>query len=556
MRRTSVIGRGTTIIAPVTTRPHPYPAAPLSDLAVLVIDCQTSGATPAHGDLLELGWSITSGAAAVLEPRAEWTKTERPVSAIVRKLTGWEPTVPAIAPAEAWTKLLRDAEAMTAWPRPTVIHFAQFERRFLEHVHRQVEAGAPLPLDIVCLHAIAERLFPNLPRRNLRALAGTLGGAPEILRRAAPHVEATALVWRALTPRLAELGITTWESLHDWLAVPSARPRKIAREFPMPAARRQSLPDKPGVYRFLRPNGDVLYVGKAASLKKRVASHYTTNKGARATERALEMLSQAHDVEVTTTETALEAALYEVDEIKRLDPPYNVHLRAAERAAWFATRDWRHVATAVDDEHVIGPLPSRVAIVGIAAMRELLLGAEIDEERACLAVDVPRTFAPPLEMFREEWDAFRAQELGGDRRPERRILEASLRIEVQESPDEEDAPAAWDRATIRRYLERVLVGEATLVRRARLLALLSHAEVTFREAKDERVRVLMIVEGAIVDVHPWSGLYPSLRARLATFDAARYDRLRVLATELRRVQKEGGRAEVRVGRHLIPLAPR
>lgn len=531
---------------------------PLADLRVLVIDCQAGGATPAHGDLLELGWAITSGAAAVLEPRSEWTTTDRPVSRIVRKLTGWEPGLPSVSPVEAWMRLLRDVSRnMTEWPRPTVIHFAQFERRFLEHVHGMVEAGAPLPLDIVCLHAVAERLFPNLPRRNLRVLAGTLGGSPEALRRAGPHVAATALVWRALVPKLAEIGVTTWEGLHDWLAIPSVRPRRAPREFPMPAARRKSLPDKPGVYRFLRPNGDVLYVGKAASLKKRVASHFTTNKSSRATERALEMLSQAHDVDVTVTETALEAALVEVDEIKRLDPPYNVHLRAADRAAWFATRDWLHLTPHVDELHLVGPLPSRMAIEGVAAMREMLLGADADLARACASVGVPRAFAPPLELFREEWDAFRAQELAGDSRVERRILEASLRIEVQDSPDEEDAPTEWDRATIRRYLERTLVGEATLVRRARLLALLSHAEVTFREAKDERARVLHIVDGTFVDdIHPWSGLYPSLRARLASFDAGRYDRLRVLATELRRVLKEGGRAEIRVGRHLVPLAPR
>ncbi|MBX3232166.1 MAG: hypothetical protein KIT84_19375 [Labilithrix sp.] len=46
---------------------------------------------------------------------------------------------------------------------------------------------------------------------------------------------------------------------------------------------------------------------------------------------------------------------------------------------------------------------------------------------------------------------------------------------------------------------------------------------------------------------------PSRRARIAAFDASRYDRLRVLATELRRVAKEGGAAEVRVGRHVVPL---
>ena len=44
--------------------------------------------------------------------------------------------------------------------------------------------------------------------------------------------------------------------------------------YPIASERYKNLPDAPGVYRFLRSNCDVLYVGKAASLRKRVASHF------------------------------------------------------------------------------------------------------------------------------------------------------------------------------------------------------------------------------------------------------------------------------------------
>ncbi|HVH45470.1 MAG TPA: GIY-YIG nuclease family protein, partial [Labilithrix sp.] len=431
---------GSPAIIPLVSSP-PMPLA-LTELPVLVVDCQATGATPAHGDLLELGWSVTTGTGIVIDARAEWTKTARPVSRIVRKLTGWNESVPSIDAAEAWSRLLDDAPA---GPRiPTVIHFAQFERRFLEHLH----GADAFPLDVICLHEIAARLFPNLPRRNLRALAGTLGGTPDVLRRAGPHAAATAFVWRALVPRLAALAVTTWAELATWLDVPTARPRKSARQFPLSPAKRKVVPDAPGVYRFMRPNGDVLYVGKAASLKKRIASHYTTNAGARATERALEMLSQAHEVDVTTTETTLEAALLEVDEIQRLDPPYNVQLRTADRSAWFAAPDWDDLVPAVDDRHTLGPLPSRKAIAGIAAMRAMLLDGVVTSSRAAAAVGVGEAFAPPLDLFLPEWDAFRASELVG--RVPRCILEASGRIQVRKSREDETGPAAWDRARIRR----------------------------------------------------------------------------------------------------------
>lgn len=510
-------------------------SASLHDLTVLVLDCQASGATPVHGDLLELGWARISAAAAPSEPRFEWIKTDRPVSRIIRKLTGWDEAAPSIAAAEAWSRLRAETPGTAV---PTVIHFARFELPFLRLLEE------PFPLDVICLHQIAERLFPNLPRRNLRALAGHLGGAPEVLRRAGPHVAATALVWRAVVPILAGQGLTSWDDLQTWLSAPISRPRRIAREFPLAAEKRKSLPDAPGVYRFLRPNGDVLYVGKAASLKKRVASHFTAAKS-KTHERALEMLSQAHDIEVTPTPTALEAALLEVDEIKRLDPPYNVHLRSADRSAWFATRDWRDTSPALDDTHVIGPLPSKNALAGIAAMRELLEGAELTLPRACTCVGVPSAFAPPLDLFATEWRDFAASELGMP--AARRIIEASARITPSESPD--DAPAEWDRTTIRRYLERIVVGEGTLVRRAKLLALMSYSRIVFREPKSEE-RVLVFAHG---DAASEPATRPPRLARIASFDAARYDRLRVLATELKRVATTGGSAEIQIGRHRLKI---
>ena len=78
---------------------------------------------------------------------------------------------------------------------------------------------------------------------------------------------------------------------------------------------RLALPDGPGVYRMLRISGDVLYVGKATSLHHRVNSYFRKQKGIH--ERTLEMLSQARDLSFVVTESPLEAALLEPDEIKR-----------------------------------------------------------------------------------------------------------------------------------------------------------------------------------------------------------------------------------------------
>ncbi|MGH6871452.1 MAG: excinuclease ABC subunit UvrC [Rhizomicrobium sp.] len=86
----------------------------------------------------------------------------------------------------------------------------------------------------------------------------------------------------------------------------------------------KTLPDGPGVYRMLDAKGDVLYVGKAKSLKKRVASYAKTGGH---TERIARMIAETADMLFVTTASEIEALLLESNLIKRLKPRYNVSYR-------------------------------------------------------------------------------------------------------------------------------------------------------------------------------------------------------------------------------------
>ena len=86
----------------------------------------------------------------------------------------------------------------------------------------------------------------------------------------------------------------------------------------------RTLPNGPGVYRMLNADGDVLYVGKARSLKKRV-SNYTRHGNQ--TNRILRMIQLTASMEFVTTGTETEALLLEANLIKRLRPRFNVLLR-------------------------------------------------------------------------------------------------------------------------------------------------------------------------------------------------------------------------------------
>ncbi len=84
------------------------------------------------------------------------------------------------------------------------------------------------------------------------------------------------------------------------------------------------LPDRPGVYRMLGEGGEVLYVGKARSLKKRVSQYA---QGRFHTQRIAHMVHQTRGLVVVTTRTETEALLLEINLIKSLKPRFNVLLR-------------------------------------------------------------------------------------------------------------------------------------------------------------------------------------------------------------------------------------
>ncbi|WP_211098563.1 excinuclease ABC subunit UvrC [Nitrospirillum viridazoti] len=110
-------------------------------------------------------------------------------------------------------------------------------------------------------------------------------------------------------------------------AVPKVRRRTVAdlnRGVETIKAYLRTLPVTPGVYRMMNEGGDVLYVGKARNLKRRVAN-YTVP--AKLPVRLQRMVAETVTMEFVTTHTEVEALLLESNLIKRLMPRYNVLLR-------------------------------------------------------------------------------------------------------------------------------------------------------------------------------------------------------------------------------------
>ena len=114
------------------------------------------------------------------------------------------------------------------------------------------------------------------------------------------------------------------------------------------------LPNEPGVYRFLDEAGDVLYVGKAKALRKRVASYFSKAHDARITE----MFARARDVECVVTRSEREALLLEDNFIKEFRPPFNLRLRDDKSYPFIEitlTEEWPRVRF-TRERHVPGNL--------------------------------------------------------------------------------------------------------------------------------------------------------------------------------------------------------
>lgn len=332
----------------------------LKDLPVFFLDLQTTGARPGNADILEMAWSLSDAedihASVVTQPE------ERPVPRRILSLTGIH--ADELGNAKD-LKSLFDNLYSAAADRIAVIHYAQFEQPFLTDVYTRFELKE---FPVLCTHKIAKRLFPNLPAKGIKGLAGYFGHPSGEFKRATCHVEATKVIWKHVLKELESKEILTLPQLQEWLT--QAAPKKTKYEYPMAKEKRLGLPAVPGVYRMISQWGEVLYVGKATSLRDRVNSYFRGQKGRDSFK--LEMLTQAWDLRVTPCNTPLESALLETDEIKKYNPRYNISLKAGARSLVFFSEDFMSMSETQDEVHTIGPFSSELVFESLFNLNDSL----------------------------------------------------------------------------------------------------------------------------------------------------------------------------------------
>ncbi|MDZ5646333.1 excinuclease ABC subunit UvrC [Nitrospirillum sp. BR 11828] len=221
----------------------------------------------------------------------------------------------------------------------------------------------------------------------------------------------------------------------------------------------RTLPVTPGVYRMMNEGGDVLYVGKARNLKRRVAN-YTVP--AKLPVRLQRMVSETVTMEFVTTHTEVEALLLESNLIKRLMPRYNVLLRDDKTFPHIMiTRDHdypaliKHRGARDRAGDYFGPFASAGAVnrTITALQRAFLLRNCTDSvfstrTRPCLQFQIKRCTAPCVgrvsrAQYGEQVDEAAAFLAGKSRDIQTRM--ASAMMEASEALDFETAAKMRDR---------------------------------------------------------------------------------------------------------------
>ncbi|XGC81465.1 exonuclease domain-containing protein [Bdellovibrio bacteriovorus] len=504
---------------------------------VLFLDLQTTGAKPESGNILEIAWSVLSSeqVTSYLVEQPEGEEIPRRIQFITgiyqKHMTEAKPFT------EVFSELTDFIKKHCPENPVAVIHFAQFEKPFLMNAYERL--AEDLPFQILCTHEIAKRLLPNLPTRGIKGLAGYFGCPSGELKRAANHVQATQVIWQGLTGLLAEKNILSISDLNTWLSE-TPKAARVKYEYPLPKEKRLSLPKEPGVYRMLSRWGEVLYVGKATSLHDRVNSYFRGQKN-RDT-RKLEMLTQVWDLQVTVVGSPLESALLETDEIKRLNPPYNVSLKVGRRELAFFNEDFTSLSTEANETHHIGPFSNAMALDSVLRLSQSIKQQCFDENMFYEPIDA-KLLEAGFDLFCER-HGFNKKNFSSVRSIlavglnwYRKLVEETEQVTSEselESEDEEEIELTPEDLADK-YERHFIRSAATYLRTKKLTQLLNaHIKIAEKmELKIQGGQVLAPQTGHVKQRSSWQNL-----------GIDTYDRMTVLYTELNKLRSKNQALEI------------
>ncbi|HZK05865.1 MAG TPA: DEDD exonuclease domain-containing protein [Actinomycetaceae bacterium] len=305
---------------------------PLQEVEFVVVDLETTGGSPGAHAITEIG-AVRVKAGEVLGEFATLVNPGSPIPPMITVLTGI--TTAMVMEAPVIEDVLPSFMEWSGLARGVVLvaHNARFDVGFLRAACAELDIPWPRPTVVDTL-ALARRALTRdeVPNHKLGTLARVFRTSVEPAHRALADAQATTDVLHGLLGRLTPLGVTHLEDLATAAdPVPPARRRKSSLA--------DDVPRGPGVYQFIGPAGEVLYVGTATDLRSRVRSYFTSAEKRR---RIGEMVDLAAEVRSIPCGSVIEAHVRELRLIDEHQPAYNRRSRRASSRPWVRLTDDAH----------------------------------------------------------------------------------------------------------------------------------------------------------------------------------------------------------------------
>lgn len=244
-----------------------------------------------------------------------------------------------------------------------VAHNAGFDIGFLKAAAKRCDIAWPRP-PVLCTVKLARRVLTRdeAPSVRLSALAQLFSTSTTPNHRALDDARATVDVLHGLIERVGNQGVHTFPELRTYL--PNVTPTQRGKRHLA-----AGLPRRPGVYLFRGPSDEVLYVGTAVDLHRRVAQYFT---GADPRTRMKEMVALASAVAHVECAHDLEAGVRELRLLAAHAPPYNRRSKFPHKWWWVVLTDEPFPRFSVvrrpTHDRVVGPFRARADAAETAAL--------------------------------------------------------------------------------------------------------------------------------------------------------------------------------------------
>jgi DNA polymerase-3 subunit epsilon len=338
-------------------------------------DLETTGGRPSgetHDSITEIG-AVKVRGGAVLGELATLVDPGRSIPPQIVALTGITTAMVCDAP-----RIDSVLPAFLEFSRGAVLvaHNAGFDIGFLRAAAERCQIAWPRP-PVLCTVRLARRVLTRdeAPSVRLSALARLFSASTTPTHRALDDARATVDVLHGLIERVGNQGVHTYTELRSYLPDVSQAQRRNRH---LAAA----LPHRPGVYLFRGPSAEVLYVGTAVDLRRRVGQYFN---GADPRTRMKEMASLATAVDHVECAHDLEAGVRELRLLAAHAPPYNRRSKFPHRWWWVSLSDepFPRFSAVRGPKHdrAVGPFRSRGDALETAALLARFTGVRTCTKR-------------------------------------------------------------------------------------------------------------------------------------------------------------------------------